>query len=208
MYQVAKIKAYKIDQDGTHLNIVIPNINLQSAIIEKHMRVCGLWLDDGRHISAEQRKKIYATIADISIHTGYLPEELKEWLKYLHISKSGCAYFSLSSCSMDLAREFINTIMDYCLENGVILVDLGINRTDDINHYLYACIKNKKCAVCGLNGETHHWDAIGMGMDRTTFDDALNRKIQLCRKHHTEAHTIGKEEFEKKHKVYGIIYNP
>lgn len=207
MYEVAKVQGYLVDQDGTHFHVVIPNKNLQELILTKGMHQLGIWLDDGRHISAEQRKKIYATIADISRHTGYLPEELKEWLKYLHISKTGSHYFSLSNCSMDTAREFINTIMDYALENGIILTDLGINRTDDINRYLYACIKNKKCAVCGKVGEIHHWDAIGMGNARTKFDDSLKRKICLCREHHTEAHKIGNAEFEKKHKVYGIQVN-
>lgn len=208
MYELAKIKGYKIEPEGTYLNILIANKNLLEPILSKGMRSCGIWLDDGRHISAEQRKKIYATIADISLHSGYLPEELKEWLKYLHISRTGSNYFSLSNCTMDTAREFINTIMDYCLENGVILGDLGINRTDDINRYLYSCLKNKVCAVCGKKGEMHHWDAIGRGFDRTTFDDSKNRKIQLCRAHHVEAHNCGREEFEKKHKVYGIIYSP
>lgn len=207
MYELADIKQYKIDQEGTYLNIFIPKKNLQESIVTKHMSHCGIWLDDGRHISAEQRKKAYATMADISRHTGYFPEELKEWLKYLHIARTGSDYFSLSNCSVDTARDFINTIMDYALENGIILDDLGINRTDDINHYLYSCLLNRKCAVCGLKGETHHWDAIGMGQDRKVYDDTENRKICLCRTHHTEAHTIGREEFERKHKVYGIKYN-
>lgn len=206
MYELANIKAFKVVQNGTYLNIFIPNKNLEEPILTKHMNKCGIWLDDGRNITAEQRKKAYATIADISLHTGYLPEELKEWLKYLHIIKTGCKYFSLSNCTMDTAREFINTILDYALENGVILDDLGINRTDDINHYLYACLKNKKCAICGKPGEIHHWDAIGMGNDRKHYDDSENRKVCLCRAHHSEAHTIGIVEFEKKHKVYGIKY--
>jgi hypothetical protein len=207
VYELANIKAYKVDQSGTYLNIFIPNRNLQESILTKQMSKCGVWLDDGRHINAEQRKKAYATIADISLHTGYLPEELKEWLKYLHIARTGSEYFSLSNCTMDMAREFINTIMDFAIENGIILSDLGINRTDDIGKYLYSCIKNRKCAVCGLNGEIHHWDAIGMGNDRKSYDDSENRKICLCRIHHTEAHKIGNADFEKKHKVYGIQVN-
>ncbi len=205
MYELARITGYRVSQDGTELKVFIPKLNLQDPIVSKRIKSCGVWFDDGRTISAEQRKKAYATIADISLHTGYLPEELKEWLKYLHISKTGCKYFSLSDCSVDTAREFINTILDYALENGVILDDLGINRTDDINRYLYGCIKYKKCAVCGRPGEVHHWDAIGMGNDRTEIDDSEHRKVCLCRVHHTECHTIGNDVFESKHKVYGII---
>jgi len=205
MHEFAHIQKYRVSQRGTEFVIMVPDKNLQDAIVKKGIRVCEVRFDDGRSISAEQRKKAYATLADISIHTGYLPEELKEWMKYLHIAKTGCEYFSLGNCSMDTARDYINTLMDYAIENGIILDDLGINRTDDINHYLYACIMNKKCAVCGKDGEIHHWDAIGMGNDRTEVDDSMKRKVCLCRIHHTECHTIGNDEFEKKHKVYGII---
>lgn len=108
---------------------------------------------------------------------------------------------------MDTAREFINTILEFALENGIPLSDLGVNRTDDINRYLYMCLKTRKCAVCGKNGEIHHWDAIGMGKDRKKYDDSRNRKICLCRTHHTECHIIGEEAFEDKYKVYGIVTN-
>lgn len=210
MFEPADITAYKLTEAGTTLQIHFKDINLAKVILDKHIRKCGVWLDDGRTISAEQRKKAYATIADISKYTGDNPEWMKEYLKSLHMARTGCDEFSLSSKSqqsatMDEAREFINTIMDFAIEHGVILDDLGINRTDDINRYIYCCIKHKKCAVCGRNGEIHHWDAIGMGNDRTEIDDSQKRKICLCRVHHTECHTIGNAEFEKKHKVYGII---
>lgn len=142
---------------------------------------------------------------DIASYTGYLPEEQKEWLKYLHISRTGSDYFSLSDCSVDMAREFINTILDYALEEGIPLSDLGVNRTDDIGKYLYFCIKHKKCAVCGRPGEIHHVDAIGMGRDRRKVDDSGFRKICLCRTHHTIAHTKGMDRFEQMYHVYGII---
>lgn len=207
MFELAKLNRYRIDQDGTTLEIFLPNINLQEPIESKQMRQCGVWLEDGRHITAEQRKKVYATIADISRYTGYLPEEAKEWLKYLHIARTGCNYFSLGSCSIDTAREFINTLMDYALEHGVQLDDLGINRTDDIGKYLYYCLKYEKCSVCGLNGEIHHEDTIGMGNNRKKVDDSKHRKICLCRGHHTEAHTLGIIKFSNKYHVYGIVYD-
>lgn len=77
MYEYADITAYKPDQDGTHLQIFIPHRNLEDAILRKRIKDCMVWLDDGRHISAEQRKKAYATINDIADFTGYLPEEMK-----------------------------------------------------------------------------------------------------------------------------------
>nr|WP_143322538.1 putative HNHc nuclease [Clostridium sp. HBUAS56010] len=206
MYETARITGYKPVQEGTYLQIFIPGKNLMEPIEAKHMRDCTVWLDDGRHISAEQRKKVYATINDIAAYTGEVPEIMKEWLKYLHIYRTGSEYFSFSRCSMDTAREFINTILDYSLEMGIPLMDFALNRTDDIDHYLYACLKLKKCAICGRPGEVHHVDTIGMGNDRRTLDDSQHRKICLCRTHHTEAHTTGVDSFANKYKVYGIKY--
>ena len=205
MYELAKITGYRIGQEGTELKIFIPGKNLQEPIESKNMHKCGVWFDDGRHISAEQRKKAYATIKDISVHTGYLPEELKEWLKYLHVSNTGCEYFSLSNCTMDTARGFINTILEYAIENGIILTERGVLRTDDIGAYLYMCIKHKKCCICGKHGEIHHVDTIGMGNNRNKIDDSDKRKMCLCREHHTEAHTVGIDSFTDKYIVYGIL---
>lgn len=206
MHETARITGYKPVQEGTYLQIFIPGKNLMEPIEAKHMRDCTVWLDDGRHISAEQRKKVYATINDIAAYTGEVSEIMKGWLKYLHIYRTGSKYFSLSDCSMDTAREFINTILDYALEMGIPLMDFALNRTDDIDHYLYACLKLKKCAICGRPGEIHHVDAIGMGNNRRTLDDSQHRKICLCRTHHTEAHATGVESFANKYKVYGIKY--
>lgn len=204
MYTLADIQKYRETENGTDMIIHIPE-KVAYYFTDKRCRSAQIRLDDGRRITAEQRKKAYATMKDIAAYTGYLPEEQKEWLKYLHISRTGSDYFSLSDCSVDTAKEFINTILDYALEEGVPLSDLGINRTDDIGKYLYFCIRHKKCAVCGRTGEIHHVDAIGMGRDRRKVDDSGSRKICLCRTHHTIAHTKGMDRFEQMYHVYGII---
>lgn len=203
MYTMADIQKYRETEEGTDLIIHIPE-KVAYYFTDKRCRSAQIRLDDGRRITAEQRKKAYATMKDIAAYTGYLPEEQKEWLKYLHISRTGSDYFSLSDCSVDTAREFINTILDYTLEEGIPLSDLGINRTDDIGKYLYFCIKHKKCAVCGKPGEIHHVDAIGMGRDRRKVDDSGSRKFCLCRTHHTIAHAKGMDRFEQMYHVYGI----
>ena len=205
MYQHAVLEKYRINQDGTSLQIKIPGVDLGKYITEKKARYAEIRIDDGRTITSLQRRKAYATIRDISSWTGYLPEEQKEWLKYLYIERTGNPYFSLSDCSMDTAREFINVILDYALEEGIPLSERGIERTDDIGRYLYSCIKNKRCAVCGRPGEIHHVDAIGAGRDRRRVDDSGYRKICLCREHHTAAHQRGMKAFEQMYHVYGIV---
>ena len=205
MHVLVELNKYRETEDGTEILIMVPKCRIGEMLTKKHIKQAEIRFDDGRHISAEQRKKVYATIRDIADYTGYLPEEQKEWLKYLHISKTGCDYFSLSDCTMDTAREFINTILEYALENGIPLSEEAINRTDDIGRYLYFCIMNKKCAICGKDGEIHHEDAIGMGNNRNTVDDSGYKKICLCRFHHTQAHQLGVIRFKEMYKVYGIV---
>lgn len=205
MYSQVKICQCYENEKGTYLNIHIPKMKLGFLLERKGIKDAEIRFDDGRHISAEQRRKAYATIRDIAIHTGYLPEEMKEVLKYEHMIRTGDAYFSLSDCSMDTAREFINTILEIALENGIPLSEDAINRTDDIGRYLYYCIMHKKCAICGRDGEIHHEDAIGMGNNRNRVDDSLYKKICLCRTHHTVAHQMGIKRFRAMYKVYGIV---
>lgn len=205
MHEVVTLDKYREVDNGTEIIISIPDKKIGEFLSQKCIKKAEMRFDDGRIISIEQRKKAYATIRDIADYTGYLPEEQKEWLKYLYIQKTGDDYISLSDCSMDQAREFINVILEYAIESGIQLSEQAINRTDDIGKYLYFCIKHKKCAICGQDGEIHHEDAIGMGNDRKTLDDSNHKKICLCRKHHTIAHQMGVERFTKMYKVYGII---
>lgn len=205
MHALVEIKQYRENNTGTDLMVSIPGMKLGAMIQRKKICNAEIRFDDGRHISAEQRKKAYATIRDIAAWTGYMPEEMKEILKYEHMIRTGDAYFSLSNCSMDTAREFINTILEFALENGVSLSDNAIDRTDDIGRYLYYCLMHKKCAICGKDGEIHHEDAIGMGNNRNKVDDSDYKKICLCRMHHTIAHQMGVIRFREAYKVYGIV---
>lgn len=205
MYQVGKILGYKVTENGTEFKILIPDTNLLEFINKKMAPWCNLYLEDGRHISPLQVSKIHATLQDIADYTGYSLEEQKKWMKILYMDRTGGNYLSFAKCSMDEAREFINVMLDYVIENGIPLCGLGVERTDDIGRYLYMCLKHKRCCICGRKGEVHHVDTIGMGGNRNKVDDSDYRKICLCRQHHTESHQIGNKRFEKRYKVYGIV---
>lgn len=207
MYEKGIVKSYKSTDKGTYLQVFVPNLSAE-YIVNKEIGDCGLWFDDGRHISCEQRKKIYATLQDIGNFTGYTLDEIKEIMKLRFQEKFGIDNFSLSSCSIADAGQFIDFLMDFCFAEDIPLSDLGLNRTSHVSNYLYMCLKHKKCCVCGRSGaDEHHEDAIGMGNDRTQVDDSKKRKISLCREHHTEAHMIGRYQFQEKYHVYGIVYN-
>lgn len=206
MYLIGKMIKAEQEAGGTRLTLLLDGEDKAVLIKKKEIAHVGVWLDDGRTISTLQRKKIYASVRDFSVFTGYTPEEAKEVLKFLYVERTGRECFSLSDCTMDTAREFINFIVDICLENGIILSDSLCERTEDIEYMLRSCLRNRRCSICGRKGEVHHWDAIGMGNDRKHYDDSTNRKICLCRKHHTLAHSYGRERFMQVYHVFGIYY--
>jgi hypothetical protein len=209
MQYFSQITNIRETEKGTDLIVHVPGEQIQreitkyrnGSIINSEIRI-----DDGRVITAEQRKKIFATIKDISLYTGDHPEELRAWLLYDYCIQTGEMPFSLSNCSISQARDYITFIIDFILREDIPLSDVALNRTDDIDRYLWSCIKYKRCAICGQAGEIHHWDAVGMGRDRREIDDSQSKKMCLCRKHHGEAHNMGNSAFEKKYHVYGIKY--
>lgn len=208
MRQCCEIVGYRPKEDITELKVIVEG-NLESYLrkYQKNGTLTGeLRIDNGRHISAIQRRKIYANIADIAYYCGEVPEYTKELFKFLYISETGAPYFSLSDCSMETAREYISFLIDFALQHDIPLSDPGLQRTDDTERYLWSCIKHKRCCLCGKPADVHHVQAIGAGRDRRNYDDSNHKKMALCRVHHSEAHNIGVESFNDKYHVFGVIY--
>lgn len=178
---------------------------LSTHLIEKReITECELIMRDGRHISSNQRKKIYATMRDISLFTGHEPEEIKAIMKYDFISKTGSQYFSLSDTDMTTANEFLEFLIEFCIEWDIPTMDNLITRAPDIYRYVYACLMHKKCCITRRKAELHHVDHVGAGRNRKEITNAGMRAMPLTRKLHTEVHTIGQKSFEEKYHVYGI----
>lgn len=188
-------------------NVAIIVAAIDPYLLEKQkIKNCVVRYDDGRHISSDQRKKIYAILADIADYTGNLPELEKEWQKYFYIERYGTPYFSLSDCTVSTARDFISYLIDFCFENNIGTRDTLLNNTDDISRYLYSCLANRKCAICNAKAEIHHCEGsrVGMGFDRNKIDNIGRRAIALCRKHHAQSHNCAEGEFLERFHIYGI----
>lgn len=198
---------YKEDSRGAWLKCHIPNESIDERFIANVMHG-EMRIDDGRRISSDQRKKIYALIKDIADHTGHHPEYLKEHMKYEFMMKEDRDYFSLSSVDMTTARYFIECILEFCFEWDIALNANTVDMAREINNYLYLCLRHRKCAVCGKkNAHIHHVDAVGSGRNRNEVDHTKLRLIALCAEHHQETHTIGWQTFNAKYKVDGIRLN-
>ena len=188
-----------VDYDGDCITLR-PDGYIDTELMRKSVDKVEIRLVDGRTITAEQRKKAYALINDIARWSGHLPEEIKAYSKAGYCAESGEEDFSLGSCTVTTAREYISYLIEFCLRNEVPCLDLLLNRTDDIGRYLYLCLKYKRCAICGKPADFHHCEGFrpGMGMDRDEVPSLGILGMALCRVHHGEwphdrrAHLRGK----------------
>lgn len=197
------IEGYISGYDGENLTIVAPFPD-GYLLDKRQITGCEVRLDDGRQISADQRKKIYATLRDMSLWSGHTPDELKEIMKYDFIAKTGYEYFSLSDVDMTTANGFLNHLIEFCLEWDIPCGDNLIDRSPDIARYLYYCLVHKKCCISGKKAELHHVDAVGAGRNRKDIIHRGMRVLPLSREYHTEAHAIGRDTFCAKYHVFGI----
>lgn len=183
--------------------LLAPDLDISLEIAKKHIGSVEIRLNDGRTISNDQRKKVFAIIRDIAIWSGHDPEYLRSFLTWDYCMRSGQEYFSLSNVDMTTAKNFITYLIDFCFYNNVPTKDTLLNQTDDIGKYLYMCLEHRKCAICNKPAEVHHVDRIGIGRDREKVVHVGLRAIALCREHHNEAHIREKELFEENY-IYGI----
>ena len=190
------------DYDGTYLTVRVKYEN-RDFILDHNVRTVEVRLNDGIHISAEQRKKIYATFRDIAEYTGYDEDDVKVLMKSRYCDKKEISAFSLSDVEMITASDFIDFMLDWCVEHGVQLSEPATQRCEDIEKLMFSCLMHKKCCICGASSEMHHVDAIGMGADRATMHHRGHRVIALCRTHHSEYHNHSDGFFERYH-VVGI----
>ncbi len=184
---------------------ILAPIENDYLIEQQEITECEVRFDDGRTITAEQRKKAYALINEIAEWSGHFPNPLKELFKMEYMAKTGCGYFSLSDCNISTARDYISLLIEFCFENNVPTYDTLLNRTDDINKYLYQCLAHRKCVICNRKADIHHvtGSRIGIGFDRHKINHSGRSVIALCREHHQEAHQSENTFFNKYH-IYGI----
>ncbi|MDO5398783.1 MAG: putative HNHc nuclease [bacterium] len=194
----AEITAY----DGRTMTI-LPKTSLSRELVRKQIRTVEIRFTDGREISAEQRRKIFAIIRDISEWSGHDREYLRYYFMQNFAEERDMPYFSLSDVEKSVAKDFITYLIEFCFECDIPTIDTMLNRTDDISKYLYMCLEHRKCAVCNSRAEVHHIDTVGMGRDREEIVHEGMEAVALCRKHHIEAHSRG-QQFMKDNHIYGI----
>lgn len=169
-----------------------------------------IWADS-RMRSAEQIRKAWALMGEIAAYQGedkddvYREQSTEFSLRNLETLQG--RMFHLSGATVSEARAFINLLIEIIIEYGIPTKEPLYGLCDDLERYTYACLMNKKCAVCGKKADIHHCEGstVGMGRDRRKMIHEGLKLLPLCREHHTECHTIGETAFTEKYHIEGII---
>lgn len=160
-----------------------------------------LQVEDGRSISPDQRKKIFALLNDMSAYTGYDPREMEIEMKYQFYIYTGSEEFSMANCSMRKANEFLTFLLDFCFKYGIPFKTKTWDLIPDSYPKAMQCLRHRQCVICGKpHSDVDHYTAVG-NRSRKVVD---HRKLYfecLCRKHHTERHQLGAASFIAKYHI-------
>ena len=204
------VKGHIIDYDPVTLEMtIVCKYDDVFTMMKREYKECLVQMIDSRRLSDKQRRACYALLREISEYTGEGMEMTKQYLKIKFLAddlqETADKLFSLSNAPMSLVCAFqrflINLIIEWEIPTSFPLLDM----VDDIDAYVYACLVNKKCCVCGRPAQCHHVDTVGMGRNRNRIIHEGLELMPLCEEHHGEMHTIGIEAFfEKYHINHGI----
>lgn len=180
-----------------------------TTMTRREYKECLVQMVDSRPLSDKQRRACYALLREISDYTGEGRDSTKEHLKIKFLAEdlgeTADAIFSLSNAPMSLVCAFQRYLVRFILEWDIPCRFPLLDFVDDIADYVYSCLINKKCCVCGKHAELHHVDHVGIGRDRTEIIHEGMEAMPLCRDHHTEAHALGQDSFNSKYHFDGGV---
>lgn len=189
---------------GVYVRTVRPDV----PHLSNEVRV--LWVDS-RARSNDQIRKAWALMGEIAEYQGQTSEavykEQSSEFTLRHLEALQGRLFHLSTATMSEARAFITLLIELILEYNIPTKEPLYALCDDLERYTYACLMNKRCAVCGAKPDLHHVDHVGMGYDRREICHIGMRCLPLCRMHHMEVHQIGQTAFDNKYHLVPVEIN-
>ena len=197
-----------VKQTDSHLfyRVESPPIHVLEKLNYKSVDVL---IKDNRVRSAKQNAKVHAIFGEIAKWSGYDAEiEIKPMFKHWFMAVRELEYFSMSDVDMTTCKEFIEFLIEFCLENDVPTMFPLLDKDVDVYKWVYWCAVYKRCCVCQKSGKgivhLHHHKRIGIGRNRKEIVHE-NYPIQtLCSTHHRESHN-GQESFDDKYKLVPVL---
>lgn len=206
---IDRVKGKVVDVRNGAVYIAVPYNDWQT-LTRREYKECWVEMIDSRPISDAQRRACYALIREISDYTGNGADSTKEYLKLKFLiedlGETADRLFSLADAPMSLVAAFQSFLVRFVLEWDIPTSFPLYKLASDFSDYVYSCLVNKKCAVCGKRADLHHIDHVGIGRDRHDIVHEGMEVFPLCREHHNEIHTRGDKEFmERYHFDGGIV---
>lgn len=228
------MKGYITDYDSNTdtLYIAVPLHGGIDILNEKVSDEVEVALTPSALVSPQQRRKVFSLIREITDYISgetsrneirstlcalklqYLmdtadEESVRFVLTDNYCRLQGIDLFSLSpnneNCaSRELASDFIDWLVNLCIENAIPCMDTLLNRCEDVDRYVYACVANRRCAICGKKADIHEVETVGSGRNRRKISHLGQLVEPLCREHHNEAGNIGQKSFDEKYHLQGI----
>lgn len=198
--KIAKINGNKLEIE---LDEVIDMYQVQRLSDGKQPTV-EISISDGRRITPDQRKKIYALINDLCEYTGDVPEYWKEKFKFMVETIFKINEFSLSDCSVTIGNYMILVILEFLFEHDIPFKTKTWDAIPDDFPKQMLCLKNKRCVICGKPADIAHYNAVGAGRNRNKINHVGMYIMTLCRDHHVEQHKIGINSFMNKYHIKPI----
>ncbi|MBR3795747.1 MAG: hypothetical protein IKK34_06935 [Clostridia bacterium] len=185
-------------------------------VVRQRSQAGRLYIRDGRMISDQQRKNIWALIGEICAHSGYLKakekKEVNNALKirfltecFDQLTASAIGQFSTGDVDMETAALYQGFLIDFVVSHDIPTRQPLLSYCDDIPAAVYACLMHHKCIICGKKAELHHVDRIGMGGDRRDMCHIGMECLPLCRECHMEAHQHGDRALMDKYHLETIV---
>lgn len=169
-----------------------------------------IYFDDGRTISVDQRKKIFAMFNEIADFLGYTPTNIEEILKIRFIEQMDMpAWFSFSNCSIELAKQFLEFEINFCIDNRIPFKTKLFDEIQQSYGTRVNLLKHRICFVCGKeHADVDHVDTIGSGRNRRDVNQAGMRAWTLCRYHHQSRHKQGVKTFAQENQIKPVKLTP
>lgn len=183
------------------------NRDLEKALY-KDIKVFDIAPNNPEKITALQRNKAHAMIADINENWGEPFDLVKDDFKLLFCRETGHPWFSLADCTKETATMFIEWLVAYCFENDIDFYMKDMHLTMDINKVMFFCAATQRSFVTARRKihvplEIHHVNAVG-SEKRSKTDHRGRYYMILEHQYHVEIEMIGYRAFCEKYHVGAI----
>ena len=198
---MSKVTKYK--QSNGRYSVVVEGVDLTDDALllldNGYPLDVNLEVIDGKKITIQQRKKIFALLNDIYLFTGQPQEDLRQQFQFYLEMIKGYERISLTDTTRRIASELIEVILAWTFEHDIPLNYKTSDLMKNDQTFLYLATVHRKCVICGKYGELAHYHAVGRGRNRRKIDHTDNRVLALCREHHQMQHDMGMDSFNAKY---------